>query len=152
MLISTHLRDELAFVLRGTLDRADLFRQLGEAVASVTNLAAAEVESGLANREVQCSTAIGNGIALPHALVPGIPQPLVAVVLVPEGVEFAPGVPPVRLVLAIFGSPENPWVHVGMLARLARIVSAEGAVDRLLAASDSADLVTRLRAEDASHG
>ncbi len=152
MLISTHLRPELAFLIRDPIDRSGLFRHLGDAVASLTGVAAREVEAGLADREAQCSTAIGSGVALPHALVAGIPEPLVASVIVPDGVEFAPGTPPVRLVFAIFGSPDNPWQHVRMLARLARIVSADGAVERLLVATSSADLYERLRTEDASHG
>lgn len=152
MLISTHLRPELAFLLRGPLDRSGLFRHLGEAVANLTGVPPREVEVGLADREAQCSTVIGSGVALPHALVEGIPEPLVASVIVPDGVDFTPGSQPVRLVFAIFGSPDNPWQHVRMLARLARIVSAEGAVDRLLMAASAADLYERLRMEDASHG
>lgn len=152
MLISTHLRPELAFLFLDPIDRAGLFRQLGEAVSALTGVPAREVENGLADREAQCSTAIGSGVALPHALVTGIPEPLVASVMLPNGVEFTPGTPPVRLVFAIFGSPDNPWQHVRMLARLARIVSAEGAVERLLAAGTAIDLYERLRTEDASHG
>ncbi len=152
MLISTHLRPELAFLIRDPIDRSSLFRHLGDAVSSLTGVAARDVEAGLADREAQCSTVIGSGVALPHALVAGIPEPLVAAVIVPDGVEFAPGSPHVRLVFAIFGSPDNPWQHVRMLARLARIVSADGAVERLLVATSSADLYERLRTEDASHG
>ncbi len=152
MLISTHLRPELAFLIRDPIDRAGLFRHLGEAVSALTGVPAREVEGGLADREAQCSTAIGSGVALPHALVTGIPEPLVASVMLPDGVEFAPGTPPVRLVFAIFGSPDNPWQHVRMLARLARIVSAEGAVERLLRSGTAIDLYERLRLEDASHG
>lgn len=152
MLISTHLRPELAFLIRDPIDRDGLFRHLGEAVASLTSVPAREVEAGLADREAQCSTAIGSGVALPHALLSGIPEPLVAAVMVPDGVQFDPGTPPVRLIFAIFGSPDNPWQHVRMLARLARITSADGAVDRLLGSNSAIELFERLRVEDASHG
>lgn len=152
MLISTHLRPELAFLIREPIGRDALFHRLGEAVSTLVEVPAREIEAGLAERESQCSTAIGNGVALPHALVAGIPEPLVAATLLARGVEFAPSTPPVRLVLAIFGSPDNPWQHVRMLARLARIVSAEGAIARLLASETPGELFERLRSEDASHG
>ena len=156
MLISSYLRPELAIVLSESIDRGTLFATLGERVASVSEVSAEAVARGLAEREAQCSTVLEQiadlGIALPHAVLPGVPEPLVAAVVAPSGIAFAPHGAPVHLVLAIFGSPDSPWQHVRMLARLARIVGGKGAVGRLAAASDAAELFERLKAEDASHG
>jgi len=156
MLISSYLRPELAIVLSESIDRETLFATLGERVASISDVAADEVARGLAEREAQCSTVLERiadlGIALPHAVLPGVPEPLVAAVVAPAGIAFVPDGAPVHLVLAIFGSPDSPWQHVRMLARLARIVGGKGAVGRLAGASDAAELFERLKAEDASHG
>lgn len=156
MLISSYLRPELAIVLAESIDRESLFAILGERVASVSDVSADAVARGLAEREAQCSTVLERiadvGIALPHAVLPGVPEPLVAAVAAPAGIAFTPGGGEVHLVLAIFGSPESPWQHVRMLARLARIVGGKGAVGRLAAAPDAAELFERVKAEDASHG
>lgn len=155
MLISSYLRPELALVLTESTDRETLFATLGERVASITDVSGEEVARGLAEREAQCSTVLEQiadlGIALPHAVLPGMSDPLVAAVVAPSGIAFGTG-GEVHLVLAIFGSPETPWQHVRMLARLARIVAGKGAVGRLSAASDGTELLARLQAEDASYG
>ncbi|MDA0974902.1 MAG: PTS sugar transporter subunit IIA [Phycisphaerales bacterium] len=156
MLISSYLRPELAIVLTESIDRKALFATLGERVASISDVAAEAVSEGLAERESQCSTVLEQiadiGIALPHAVLPGIPEPLVAAVVAPSGIAFGPDGSAVHLVLAIFGNPDSPWQHVRMLARLARIVAGKGAVGRLAGAGDAAELFERLKAEDASHG
>jgi len=72
-------------------------------------------------REAQCSTGIGNGIAIPHVRNPiilGIPEPMVTICFLTKGVEFGAldGMPVHTLFMMI-----SPMVnlHLNLLARLA---------------------------------
>jgi mannitol/fructose-specific phosphotransferase system IIA component (Ntr-type) len=92
-------------------------------------------------------------VAFPHAMAIEIDQTLVAAVYVPGGVDFGMARhPPPDLIFCMFGSPQHPWEHVRLLARLARLVRSEEARARLRATTDAADLYARLVQEDRSQG
>ena len=50
-------------------------------------------KEGILAREAQGSTAVGDGIAIPHAKVAAVKEPGLAAVTVPEGVDYDPGKP-----------------------------------------------------------
>ena len=72
----------------------------------------------------------------------------------PEDEDMGAGVPEhprCDLILGMFGSSENPWEHVRLLARLARIVHTEASRRNLRMAVDGQDLYRKLLEEDRSH-
>jgi len=51
----------------------------------------------------------------------------------------------------LVGPSERAWEHVRLLARLARVCTAPGALDRLRSADNADDLFNKLIAEDQRH-
>lgn len=101
-------------------------------------------------REVQRSTGTAEGVAFPHALVPGLPRSLVVVIHARTGVPF--DAHRCDLIFAMFGDATQPWEHVRLLARLARLTATPEARDRLRAAETNEALRTAIQAEDEAHG
>ncbi len=95
--------------------------------------------AALWKREEAFPSAMGRGIAFPHARLPGLARPLVAVGRSARGLDWdAPDGEPVRLLFLILTPLEEPSVQLRILARLAALASDEEFVRRLLAARDIA--------------
>lgn len=100
-------------------------------------------------REAQMSTAIGQGIAIPHARLERLERIQVAAACVPGGVDFrAPDRKPVRLVLLLVSPVSAPAIHVQALAAVSRIKLPF--VERLVASPTPADFVSALAEWEAS--
>lgn len=112
---------------------------------------ARELHEALRMRERIRPTALPGGVAVPHAIVRGLPQSLVVPMLVHRGVQFEPHEPPSTVIIGLFGDLDQPWHHVKILARLAKIAHDPGALTHIRAAIDPADLVLRLLERDAVH-
>lgn len=91
----------------------------------------------LLEREAVASTALGGGIALPHARTPASPEATMAVARLVPAVDFrAPDGAPVDLVFLLVGPPEAPGEHVRILARVARLAQRPSVLEDLRAAGD----------------
>ncbi len=91
----------------------------------------------LLEREAVASTALGGGIALPHARTPASPEATMAVARLVPAVDFrAPDGAPVDLVFLLVGPPEAPGEHVRILARVARLAQRPSVLEDLRAARD----------------
>jgi fructose PTS system EIIBC or EIIC component len=81
-----------------------------------------EVARRVREREAKMSTAIGLGIAVPHARMEGRSLVQVAVACLPAGLDFgASDGKPVRLVLLLVSPVSAPGIHVQALATVGRI-------------------------------
>jgi mannitol/fructose-specific phosphotransferase system IIA component (Ntr-type)/voltage-gated potassium channel Kch len=86
---------------------------------------AAVAEAVLA-REAEVSTDLGNGVAIPHALIPGLAGPVVVLGRSVEGVVFRGGSgEPVGILFLLVTPAEQPGMHLRLLAQVARLVSVE---------------------------
>lgn len=96
-----------------------------------------EYKKGIIAREEHASTAVGEGIAIPHAKNKGVKAPSLAAMTVPGGVDYeAPDDEPSNLLFMI-AAPENGGdVHLEVLSRLMTILMDEDFRERLLAAAD----------------
>jgi PTS system nitrogen regulatory IIA component len=104
-----------------------------------------EVVTRLEERETILSTAIGGGVAVPHAQLVGLRRLLLAVSVHPGGIDYpALDQEPVRLVFCLLGGTTTTADHLAGLARLARLARQPGAVDRLIEATTPAELLARL--------
>lgn len=108
------------------------------------------LESVIDREKVQ-STAIGGGIAFPHARTPSAPELVFAAARLTRGIDFAaPDASPVDLVFLLLGPPHNPEDHVRLLARLARLLRREEVIAELRTAGDEQAFRAVIERESAS--
>lgn len=85
-----------------------------------------EVESALVAREEEFSSAIGNSVAVPHAYLDAVTEPISAFVRLAHPVNLgAPDGVPTRFVFVLMGPAEGIVEHLDTLATIARLVSDE---------------------------
>lgn len=70
-------------------DKRDLFAQVAQRIARDFQLDHTQVFDGLWKREQLGSTALGHSVAIPHARIKGLHQPVVAIVRLAAPIAFA---------------------------------------------------------------
>ena len=118
-------------------------------VAHYRNLDQQKVLDVLLERERISTTAIGEGVAIPHGKLPNVDRVLGVFARSLEGVDFASldGAPTHLFFVLI--APENAAAdHLKALARISRLLKDEAFRRRLLAGKDSQELYTLITEED----
>lgn len=96
-----------------------------------------EYKKGIIAREEHGSTAVGEGIAIPHAKNKGVKAPSLAAMTVPNGVDYeALDDEPSNLFFMIAAPEGGGDVHLDVLSKLMTILMDEDFRARLLAAKD----------------
>lgn len=127
-------------------DPREAIRALVRVSAKATGLDEALVTAAAFEREQLVSTALGGGVAAPHARLEGLARPVVAVGVSPAGVEFdTPDGAPVRLVFLILTPRSEDGAQLEILSDIAATFSQEDAVERLCADPRPATLLTLMR-------
>jgi PTS system nitrogen regulatory IIA component len=104
----------------------------------------------LAEREQIASTAIGDGLAIPHAKLDDLEYVLGVLGRAPSGVDFdALDGKPTYLVFMLVTPVHSAGQHLQALARLSRMFRDAGFRQRLLAAPDGASMYRTIQEEDA---
>ena len=131
-------RPELIFPDLPAADRQEVLRALAERVAASGLVKSAEaLFQQLWDREQLGSTGIGSGIAIPHCKLAGLKHGVVAVGIVPQGVDFgAVDGQPVRVFFLVVSPDGAPGQHLQTLATISRWVKTGGHTERLLALHD----------------
>lgn len=112
----------------------------------------AVLEAALLTREEEHSTAIGDGVAVPHATLPGLAMPTIMVAVAPEGVPFAPvGFDPVQLFFLLLSPANQAELHIKLLARISRLVRHPGFIARLRSAESVERLLEEIERVDSEH-
>lgn len=103
----------------------------------------------LQEREKISTTAIGEGVAIPHGKLPGVDHVLGVFARSAEGVDFASlDGEPTHLFFALI-APENAAAdHLKALARISRLLKDEAFRHRLMAGETAQDLYTIIANED----
>jgi len=95
-----------------------------------------DVMSALMERESQQSTALGAGIAFPHARIRGMPGFLAGIGVSPQGVRFGgDDQQPVHVIFVVVSPEDKPYLLLQSMAAFARFAKAEGNFGRILAAT-----------------
>ena len=95
-----------------------------------------EILGRLSASEEEFSSEVREGVALPHALVPGLGEPLKFMGLSPEGIRFPHTGKPVHIVLVLLGPQDRSPEHFRSLNRMAKLLRKARDLDDLMAASD----------------
>src|SRR5262245_36439357 len=139
----------VAPALAGTTKSAVL-RELAEHLAGQhPEIDAGRLVEVLWERERLGSTAIGDGIAIPHGKMPGLKGVIGAFGRHKSGVDFdSLDGSPTHLFFLLVAPEDSVGQHLKALARVSRLLKDRAFRDRLLAAPDGAAIFQLIRAED----
>ncbi len=105
-------------------DRDDLFELIGEHMKSVHGLEVASVVRGLGRRERMGSTAVGEGVAIPHARISELDRIELAYFRLSEAIPFdAPDDKLVTDIFVILVPKKAMEEHLMILAEVSRLFS-----------------------------
>lgn len=105
-----------------------VFEQVGLVAENLFRIGRAQVFDALFAREKLGSTALGQGVALPHGRLKGLKSPAAILLRPVEPIPFdAPDGQPVTLILALLVPAQATNVHLQLLSELAQLLS-----DRIL--------------------
>lgn len=109
----------------------------------------ATLSEALIAREKSVSTGIGDGIAIPHAMISGISETLLAFGRKREGLPFdALDGKPVQLVFLLAGPEKQELTHLQLLSRLARFLKDDRFKTALLAAETEEEVLKIFREQE----
>jgi PTS system nitrogen regulatory IIA component len=128
---------------------AEVLAELCRPLAAAHGLDAGRLLQALLEREKLGSTSVGEGVAIPHGRLPGLPV-LIAAFGRSPGVDFkAVDGKPVRLFLVLFAPENAAGAHVKVLARVSRLFRLPAFRETILAAPDAAAIHRLIEEEDA---
>jgi len=139
-LLTALLPPERIRVPLGSHSRHALFRELLELALPDADPATLDAAfQGVLSREAEMSTAIGDGLAVPHGRTDVIDGVRMSAGIV-EGVEDyqAPDGVPVRLCVLVVTSEAAAGIHLKVLGRLARLMRNDALKEALFEAPDVA--------------
>jgi mannitol/fructose-specific phosphotransferase system IIA component (Ntr-type) len=134
-MLDLHAKDEAAAIqqvtglLKGQADVADAPAFAAEVIA----------------REKLCPTALGHGVAFPHARTTGVRQLIMAIGRSTEGVVFADAKEVVNFLFVIGTPPDRVPPYLGLVGYLARLLKDQAVRAKLLATASAEDFLSVLR-------
>lgn len=99
-------------------------------------------KKGILAREEMSSTAVGDGIAIPHAKSTAVKEPSLAAMTVPGGVDYEALDDEPSNLLFMIAAPNNGDVHLEVLSRLMTILMDEDFRGKLLTAKNKDEFLT----------
>jgi PTS system nitrogen regulatory IIA component len=152
MRLSDFLRSDFVLAHLQARDVEGIVREVASRAESVGIGSRDVIAEELLERERAHTTVMGSGLAIPHATVPGLQEPVIGVALGREPIEFGPAdADPVRVFFVLLSPPGRERDHVKLLARICRLMRHESFIDGLEAAEDAEGIVHVIEAIDAQH-
>ncbi len=146
MRLYKHLTPNLVLIDPAVKDRDELL-QLFASVFHHADLVedAPDLVRRLIEREEILTTAIGCGVAIPHAQIAGLGRLLMAASIHPNGISY-PALDdlPVRLVFCLVGDANTSALHLAGLARLARLARKGRDLEGLVQADSGGSFISTL--------
>ena len=104
----------------------------------------------LIQRERLGSTAIGEGVAIPHCKMKGLKDPIVMLAVSEKGVNFySIDGKPSHLFFLVVSSPDNPSLNLQILAAIAHLVrKANSLLKKVLEAKNVQDILDIIKEEE----
>ena len=150
MRIAELLRPDAVIADLGGRTAPEVLAELCRPLGAATGLEPGRLVQVLLDRERLGSTGIGEGVAIPHGKLGGLPGIVAALGRSRAGVDFRSiDGQPARLILALFAPEQSAGAHLQALARVSRLFRLPALREALLAAPDAAAMVRLLTAEEA---
>lgn len=153
MRLTDHLRPDLILPELDASGLAPVVRALaGHLEEHVPGISRSDLEEALLEREKAHTTAMGEGIAVPHATISGLEEPVLFVARAGEPVPFGPPESePVWIFFVLLSPPGRAREHIKLLARICRLVRHPGFLDDLREAGDADEILGVIEAVDEQH-
>jgi PTS system nitrogen regulatory IIA component len=138
--------------LKGTT-KPEVLNELAKALTSkYKEISLPELNAVLAERERLGSTAIGDGIAIPHGKLRGVKTIIGAFGRHVNGVDFdSLDGGPSQLFFVLLAPEDSASLHLKALARVSRLLKEGSFRERLLAAKDADELYRLIKEEDSKY-
>jgi PTS system nitrogen regulatory IIA component len=131
---------------------AAVLAELARPLASSHRLDAQRLTEILLEREKLGSTGIGDGVAIPHGKVPGLPLLMACFGRARTGVDFkAIDGKPTHLFFALFAPENSAGAHLKALARISRIFKNPTFREAILKAAGATEIYRLIETEDAKY-
>ena len=155
MKIEDILSEDLVLADLGAHSKPEVLVELADALTTrhqELNLDKARLVGALEDRERLNSTALGDGVAIPHGKLPGLRRVLAAFGRSRAGVDFQSlDGKPTHLFFLLVAPEDSAGAHLKALARISRLLKDPGFRTRLLEAPDAQTIWTIIRDEDARY-
>jgi fructose-specific phosphotransferase system IIA component len=146
MIVSNYLTTKSILLAPEVTDKGDLIRMLVSCLEGVGTQFKNIVANAVLEREEVMSTGVGNGIAIPHAKVEVLEEPMVAFALLQAPVDFGSfDGKPVDLVFLVAGSNKSNSHHLKILSALSRILINQHLVDGLRNSRSPVDVLAKIQ-------
>jgi nitrogen PTS system EIIA component len=134
-------------------DKATVLKELAARLcAKYKEIQIGDLVAVLEERERLGSTAIGDGIAIPHGKLAGVKGILGIFGRHPAGVDFdSLDGKPTHLFFLLVAPEDSSSLHLKALARVSRLLKDQPFREHLLKASDPAELYQLIKEEDARY-
>jgi mannitol/fructose-specific phosphotransferase system IIA component (Ntr-type) len=132
----------------GARDRDQAIMEIVDRLVEIRAIRAEQRDDilmALLKRESLGATSIGNSVAIPHVKTNMVNEFVGVLARSPEGIDFAPGEPPVHVII-LFLSPERAVSgHLKLLAHIGGILNHDAYVRLLRDADGTAELADLIR-------
>lgn len=145
MIVSTYLTADSVLIHPQVTDKGDVIRTLVSHLHGIEPAYRGAIAQAVIEREEVMSTGVGNGIAIPHAKVELLDNPVVAFALLEHPVDFSSfDGKPVDLVFLVAGSVRANSLHLKLLSALSRLLIHQQTVDGLRSSKTPEDVLERI--------
>lgn len=109
-----------------------------------------ELYEKLLQREKLGSTAIGEGVAIPHCKIKGVKNPIILLAISKKGVNFySLDGKPSQIFFLVVSSPDNPSLNLQILAAIAHLVrKANSLIKKVLEAKNISLILDVIRQQE----
>ena len=126
--------------LEDGMSRDDLFNKLSDIIAEKFDLEAQKIFNLFSEREDKFSTAIYDGLAIPHIIIEGEKHFDIIIVRSKSGIIFDPKKSPVHVIFALLGTEDERSFHLQALMSIAQIIQNKNFVGNWKKVNNTEDL------------
>jgi len=129
-----------------------IVHELSARAAGVGVGSASLIAERLLERERAHPTVVGAGLAIPHATVPGLEDPVIGIGRSDDPIDFGPpDLGPVRVFFVLLSPTGQERLHVKLLARICRLGRHHDFIGELVAAESEEGIIEVVGAMDRLH-
>lgn len=150
MQISDFLDLEVVIPEMRATDKAGALEELVNRVAEYYDVGDAKrLLEVIQAREEICSTAIGEGVAIPHGKVPGVKRVFAAFARSSKGIDFDSQDGQLTHLFFLLVAPEDSTSeHLNALARVSRLIKDRSLREKLMQVSTREEILAAIREKD----